>query len=72
MSLPYVLVICYDNLSAECLAKNHVLHYRTKHTEIDFHFVRKNVEKGKLVVQRISSEDQILDVMTMALPSLQF
>jgi hypothetical protein len=37
-----------DNTSAISLAKNLVLHSKTKHIEVRYHFLRDNVEKGKI------------------------
>ena len=37
---------------------------RTKHIEIDFHFVREKVAQGALDVRFVSSEDQIADAFT--------
>ena len=34
-------VLYYDNLSATYLAANPILHARTKHVEIDYHFVHE-------------------------------
>ena len=36
-----------------------MFHARTKHIEIDFHFVREKVAQGALDVRFVSSEDQI-------------
>jgi hypothetical protein len=36
-----------DSTSAISVAKNPVLHSKTKHIEVKYHFLRDNVEKGK-------------------------
>ena len=50
----HTLVILCDNLSATYLAVNPVLHSRTKHVEIDFHFVHDRVLQWSLIVQLVS------------------
>ena len=46
------------------LSANPVFHVRTKHIEIDFHFVREKVALGALDVRFISTGDQLADVFT--------
>ncbi|KAJ0683370.1 putative RNA-directed DNA polymerase [Helianthus annuus] len=53
-----------DNLGATYLSANPVFHARTKHVEVDYHFVREQVTQGKLNVKFISTDDQIADVFT--------
>jgi hypothetical protein len=61
-----------DNLGATYLSANPVFHARTKHVEVDFHFVREKVAQRKLLVQFISTNDQIADVFTKPLSSERF
>lgn len=44
-----------DNVSATYLAFNPVFHARTKHVEIDYHFVRERVARGALRLGYVSS-----------------
>ena len=49
-----------------------VFHTRTKHIEIDFHFVRERVTSKLLEIKFISSKDQLADGFTKALPVKTF
>ncbi|KAJ0581064.1 putative RNA-directed DNA polymerase [Helianthus annuus] len=61
-----------DNLGATYLSANPVFHARTKHVEVDYHFVREQVSQGNLHVKFISTSDQIADVFTKPLSSQRF
>ncbi|XP_071683600.1 uncharacterized protein [Lolium perenne] len=50
-----------DNLGATYLSANPVFHARTKHIEIDYHFVRERVANNRLAIKFISTKDQIAD-----------
>ena len=56
-----------DNVGAIYLSANPVFHARTKHIELDYHFVREQNQQGKVIVKFISSEDQIADILTKPL-----
>ena len=57
-----------DNLGATYLSANPIFHARTKHIEIDYHFVRQRVVSKNLEIKFISSKDQVADGFTKALP----
>ena len=64
-------VLC-DNQSAIQIAKNPVQHDRTKHVEIDRHFIADQVNKKTATLSYIPSEGQIADILTKALPKPVF
>lgn len=65
------LVYC-DNISAVYLAANPVQHRRTKHIEIDIHFVREKVALGQVRVLHVPTSSQFADIFTKGLPSAIF
>lgn len=65
VSRPIALFI--DNKSAISLARNPVLHGRSKHIEAKFHFLREQVNKGALQIVHCSTELQLADIFTKAL-----
>lgn len=56
-----------DNSSAIQLAKNPVFHGRTKHIEIDFHFIRERTVRKDILLHHISSHHQVADLFTKPL-----
>ena len=67
-----VPTIWCDNISAIELAKNLVYHSRTKHIELDMHFIRDKVLARELEINYIPSEEQIADILTKPLTFTQF
>jgi hypothetical protein len=65
------LVYC-DNVSAVYLSTNPVQHQRTKHVEIDLHFVRDRMAIGDVRVLHVSTTSQFADIFTKGLPSSTF
>jgi hypothetical protein len=70
--LPTSTLVFCDNLSAVYLSTNPVQHQRTKHVEIDLHFVREQVACGAVRVLHVSTTSQFADVFTKGLPSVVF
>ena len=65
------LVYC-DNISAVYLSTNPVQHQRTKHVEIDLHFVRERVAIGQVRVLHVPTSSQYADIFTKGLPTSVF
>ncbi|GKD11240.1 hypothetical protein Tco_1190925 [Tanacetum coccineum] len=59
-------IMC-DNKGVIDLSKNPVQHSRTKHIEIRHHFLHDNVQKGNITIEKVTSEDNIADILTKPL-----
>jgi hypothetical protein len=65
------LVYC-DNVSAIYFTGSPVRHQRTKHIEMDIHFIREKVASGHARILHVPSRLQIADIFTKGLPRVLF
>ena len=56
-----------DNKSAISIAHNPVQHDRTKHIEIDRHFIKEKLESGLICTPYVPTRHQLADVLTKGL-----
>jgi len=60
-----------DNQPAIALAKNPVMHDRSKHIDVKFHFLRDCVDGGQIVIEFVETGRQLADVLTKTLGRLR-
>ncbi|KAM1518830.1 hypothetical protein ACFX1Z_021720 [Malus domestica] len=62
----------YDNNAAIEIAHNSVQHDRTKHVEIDRHFIKEKLDAGIVMFPFVGFEDQLADVLTKVVSNSVF
>ena|ERR1044072_5178159 len=71
VQIPLVLLFC-DNMSAIHLSNNPALHERSKHIDVDYHYIRELVQTGIIKLVHVKSQHQLADTFTKALAPSTF
>lgn len=66
------MVIHCDSQSTICLSKNQTHHEKTKHVDIKFHFIRLEVSKATVKLQKIHKDNNVADILTKAILRAKF
>ena len=66
------VTIYYDNTSTINISKNLVMHAKTKHISIKYHYLREQVQENKMRLEYVKSKEQITNVFTKSLPKDDF
>ena len=59
--------IMSDNQGSISLAKNPKYHSKTKHIDIQYHFIREKLEEGVIALKYCRTQDMVADLLTKAL-----
>jgi hypothetical protein len=60
--------IYYDNTSIINISKNLVMHSKTKHILIKYHFLREQVAETNIIVEYVGTKEQVQNIFTKLLP----
>ena len=66
-----MLLYC-DNKAAIAIVNNPVQHDRTKHVEVDRHFIKDHLNQGIINLPFVSSQTQLADILTKAVSGKMF
>ena len=71
-SISRPLRIFCDNSTSVFLAKNNKSGSRSKHTDIKYLAIREHVKEKQVVIEHISTELMIVDLLTKRMPPMKF
>jgi hypothetical protein len=54
------------------MMENHAFHDESKHVEIQYHFIRDMLQRGAIKLQYVSTDKQVVDVLTKPLSRVKF
>ena len=64
--------IMLDDQSAIMLRKTLAIHNRTKHIDTLYHFIQDFIEDGRVLIEHVKTEDQLVVILTKALGRVKF
>jgi hypothetical protein len=71
LEMEATMILC-DNQSCIKMTENHVLHDKSKHIEIQYHYIHDMVQRGAIKLQYVSTNEQVVDVLTKPLSRVKF
>ena len=66
------LTVSGDNQRVLALARDNKFHSRTKHINLQYHFIHEAVKEGKIEVTYVPTEDNVMDIFMKSLAKLKF
>ena len=61
-----------DNNAAINIAHNPVHHDRTKHVEVERHFIKEEIDLGVIYMTYVPTKQKVADILTKGLPKQSF
>ena len=71
MELDTTVILC-DDKSCIKMTENLVFHDKSKHIEIQYFYIRDMIQKGAMKLQYVSTDEQVVDVLTKPLYQVKF
>ena len=62
------VILYYDNTSSINISKNIVMHTKTKHIEIKYHYLRELVQAKEVKMEYVNTKEKIVNIFTKELP----
>ena len=72
ISVSNLIKVYCDNKATISIAHNSVQHDRTKHIEVDKHFIKEKIESEIICLPYIPTTQQVADILTKGLGTKQF
>ena len=63
-----LVTLYYDNTSSINISKNIVMHTKTKHIAIKYHYLRELVQDKEVKMEYVNTKEKTIDIFTKALP----
>nr|XP_016457380.1 PREDICTED: uncharacterized mitochondrial protein AtMg00810-like [Nicotiana tabacum] len=67
VSVEFPVQLHYDSKAAIQILAHPIFHERTKHIDIDYHFVREMIQEGMIQTQHVGTREQLTDIFTKSL-----
>ena len=67
-----ISTLFFDSQTAIFLTKDQMFHERTKHIDVRYHFVREIIARGDIIVSKVETQDNPVDMMTKSLSIAMF
>ena len=71
MDFDTTIIICGNHICIN-MTENTVFHDKSKHIEIRYFYIRDMVQKGTIKLQYVSTDEQVVDVLTKPLSRVKF